>query len=234
MYPLSRLDPRGYQAMTRALHLATALLVFFLLRRLTRSPGAALLGLFFFAVHAENFYLNYDPSFLPDILVGFCGVACLLAYASGRRWASTIFFGLALLSKESAIMLPLGLLVVGILSKRDERLPLSTALRRQLLALAPQLCLAAFYLLAQIVLRRGNLFPTEPGPYSLSLTWWTLWLKTKYLAWLFSVPADWERRRWWLLPPLLLMLPALIWLAGARNRCCFAESGPWCLLRRWS
>src|SRR5713226_7409084 len=46
MYPLGGLHPGAYQAMTRAMHLATALLVFLLLRRLTRSPAAALLGFF--------------------------------------------------------------------------------------------------------------------------------------------------------------------------------------------
>ena len=233
MYPLSGLDPRGYQLMVRALHLSAALLVFFLLRRLTRSPGAALLGLFFFAAHGENFYLNYDPSFLPDLLVGLFGVAALLAYAQGHRLASTLFFGLALLSKESALTLVVGLVVAGLLREREERQPLAGAIRAQLLALAPQLALAAAYLGFQIVMRHG-LFPQEPGPYSLSMSAWTLWLKTKYLAWLFSIPADWERRRWWLLPPLFLMLPALVWLLGSLRNAWRRDSRPLLLCTAWA
>ena len=120
-------------ALSLAAHLLITLMVFSLLRRLTRSDWAAVAGMAWFGVHAMNFYITYDATFLPDFCLGFLGVASLLLYSRGMTWLSLLFFAGALLSKEAAIMLPVGLSVVAYL--RSER--------RWLMGLIPHYVLAA-------------------------------------------------------------------------------------------
>lgn len=215
MYPLSGLDPRGYHLMSLGAHLLTSLLVFALLRLLVRSPAAALAGLFYFGAHGVNFYITYDATFLPDFGMGLTAAGSLLAYALSLRrnspwWkaASVALFVPALLFKESAVMLPVGLAVVHLLARREERPP---AVLRSLL---PHLAVTTGYLGFQLYLHSGWLYPSAVGPYRLSFAPGTLVLKLKYLPWLFNLPADLERRGWRILPPAILMLPALAWIFG--------------------
>ncbi len=259
MYPLSGLDPRGYHVMSLAAHLLASLGAYALLRRLVRAPAAALAGLFFFGAHAVNFYITYDASFLPDYGMGLLGVASLWAFArslgSGMgiparplvpamgkaedgqecpsypwRAVSVVLFALALLFKESAVALPVGMLVVAALERRrgGERLT-GRSLLSPMAALAPHLVLAAAYMAFQFYLRQGSLYPRQNLPYQLSFAPSVLFLKLKYLLWLFNFPADLERRGWLLAPPALVMLPAALWILG-RLRGAWREERPALLL----
>ncbi|HVW22775.1 MAG TPA: tetratricopeptide repeat protein [Opitutaceae bacterium] len=140
------LDARGYHATNLALHLAEALLLWGVLRRL-RVPGAALAAALF-AVHPLNvesvawitqrknlmamlFYLLSVGAFARWL-----GAGRPRAAAAGRWYAlSLLAFALGMLSKGSVAMLPFVLL--GLIAWR--RRPAA----RDLLSLAPFLAVAA-------------------------------------------------------------------------------------------
>src|ERR1035438_367107 len=127
--PLFGFHPLPYHAVALGVHLLTSLLVFFLLRRVARSDTAALVGLVFFGAQAAGFYLTYDATFLPDFTTGLLTAAAFLLFAYGRCSLSLIPFALALLCKESAVMIPAGLAAIAILEASDEKRGEIAALR---------------------------------------------------------------------------------------------------------
>ena len=115
------LDPCIFHAACLALHVANVLLVFALLRRLlprlTSSPPAvtdwaAGAGALLFAVHPVQVESVAWISEMRGLLAGLFSLLALLTYLrceQGRRWyaPATLCFGLALLSKPSAVAVPL-------------------------------------------------------------------------------------------------------------------------------
>ena len=107
----------GFHVVSLLVHLAVVTLVLLILRRLLDpAPGAwfgALVGALLFAVHpsrAESVSWISGSSELWMALFWFAGYLCWLA---GNRWlvVSAILFGLSFLSKGTAIVIPLLLLV---------------------------------------------------------------------------------------------------------------------------
>ena len=115
------LDPRVFHAACLALHLMNVLLVFALLRRLlprltvsgpAASDWAAGVGALLFAVHPIQVESVAWISEIRGLLAGLFSLLALLTYVrcgDGRRWyaLATLCFGLALLSKPSAVTVPL-------------------------------------------------------------------------------------------------------------------------------
>ena len=115
------LDPRVFHAACLLLHLANVLLVFALLRRLLPRLGqssasvadwAAGAGALLFAVHPVQVESVAWISEMRGLLAGLFSLLALLTYVrldDDRRWyvLATLCFGLALLSKPSAVAVPL-------------------------------------------------------------------------------------------------------------------------------
>ena len=127
-----KLDPRPFHSANLGLHLVNLLIVFAILRMLTRDDRAASCGALLFALHPVQVEPVAWVSGLKDVLSGFFSLLALWQYliyamatsssanvvaaqgemASVRRRffhlaAATLAFALALLSKPTAIMLPL-------------------------------------------------------------------------------------------------------------------------------
>lgn len=97
----------GYHATNVLLHVATCVLVWALLRQLAMARAAALLGALLFAVHPV---LSSAVAWIPgrnDSLLGLLVVGSWLAFARGRCIAHLVLFALALLTKETAVALPI-------------------------------------------------------------------------------------------------------------------------------
>ncbi len=208
MYPLSGLDPRGYHLMTLGVLLLTTLVVWLLLKRVTRSPAAALAGLFFFGMHPVNFFLSYDATFLPDFSMGLFAAGSLLAYAGESSILSLLLYGAALCSKESAVMLPAGLAAVELLVSGRDREPKWSRL-------VPFAILTGGYLLFQFYLRGVAFYPSGNSAYRLSFRPGDLFLKLKYLPWIAGLPANAAGEGLgWTLVESAVLLPALLWIAA--------------------
>jgi tetratricopeptide (TPR) repeat protein len=105
-YAWSGSQTYSYHLVNIALHALCSLLVWALLRQLGRSAGTALLAGLVFALHplcAEP--VNYISS-RSELLAAALVLAACWGQGEGRRWLGVGCFALALLSKESAIVLP--------------------------------------------------------------------------------------------------------------------------------
>ena len=105
--------PAGFHAANVLIHLANACLVFMLFARAT-TRFVALVGALVFALHPVQTEAVTYVSGRSTSLMAFFALASLLAWVVGRaRWVSAALFAAALLVKETAAVLPLGLLLVG-------------------------------------------------------------------------------------------------------------------------
>ena len=111
---VSGANPAGYHATNVALHAVVTGLVFALFRRFALPPGVALAAALVFAVHPT---LAAAVAWIPgrnDSLLAVFALAAWIFFLRDRsrssRWDKALhfaFFGLALLTKETAIALPL-------------------------------------------------------------------------------------------------------------------------------
>jgi Flp pilus assembly protein TadD len=110
-HQLFALEPRAYQAVSLALHIGNALLVFGLLSRIG-ARGAAVAAVVFglHAVHVESVAWIYEQKNLLSGVFFFLALRAYLEFDARRRRsqyaAALALFAAALLSKASTVMLP--------------------------------------------------------------------------------------------------------------------------------
>ncbi len=211
MEPIGGFKPLPYHLMALGAHLGATVLVYFLLKRVARSSAGVIAGLIFFGLHSTNFYITYGATFLPDFSMGLLAAGAFLAYASERPWLSLALYILALFCKESAVAIPFGIVTVGYLTGRDKKYRL------------PFLLVTVAYLVFQLYLHNGWLYPSGKSAYRFAVGPDSLWFKLKYLPWWMNLPSDWFRQRWWMLPPILLMIAPLLWTARRKWEAMRAE-----------
>jgi hypothetical protein len=153
---VSGIDPRGYAAFNLLVHAANTTLLYALVRRLALDPRAAFVGATLFAVGTGHYgEAVYWMSGRTGLLADLWSLCALLAYdrrlGGGPRHDALLafaFFGLGLLTKETAVVLPLVLLALEWLRRTR---PLA-ALRR----LAPHAVLALVYVAFELLLLRSD------------------------------------------------------------------------------
>jgi len=118
-YRLWGLDPRGFHAVNLLLHVLNALLAFFLIRSVSRSPAKAFFTSLLFAVHPLRVESVAWITERKDLLFTFFLLLALLSYIrylkkdSSRDYLGTLLlFVCAILSKMNALVLPLVLLLM--------------------------------------------------------------------------------------------------------------------------
>lgn len=120
-----RFNPALYHVVNLLCHVLCVLFVYALLRRLVRSRWAACAGALLFALHPLQIASVAWVSQLKGVMAGMFSAAALWLYVAsaerntGRDWkkpaqyaAATILFALGMLSKPSAIVLPLAALAI--------------------------------------------------------------------------------------------------------------------------
>jgi len=119
------LAPAAFHSLNLLTHLANVLLAFLILRRLLADARAAWIGAVLFAVHPLQVEAVAWVSEFRGLLSGFWALLSIhqyLLHADGIRAGrtgqpyyalATLFFGLALLAKPSAVVLPLLLGLIG-------------------------------------------------------------------------------------------------------------------------
>ncbi|MGH7178502.1 MAG: tetratricopeptide repeat protein [Tepidisphaeraceae bacterium] len=113
------LDPRWFHALNLTLHVLSALVVFVILRRLFTRDWVACAGALMFALHPIQVEPVAWVSGLKDVL---CGLLCLVAIWQYIRFATArsapsyalalLAFVCAMLSKPTAVVLPVALLII--------------------------------------------------------------------------------------------------------------------------
>jgi tetratricopeptide (TPR) repeat protein len=125
-YRLFGLNPRAYHRTNRLLHGLNTALVFALVWLLWRRRAAAVLAALLFAVHPMRVESVSWISERKDVLFALFYLAALLAYVSyvkdrakrGRLAGTLILFLLSLLSKPTAVTLPVVLLLIDVYLRR--------------------------------------------------------------------------------------------------------------------
>jgi len=204
LYPVFGLHPIAYHVAVYALFVIDTIAVYVLVRAITHRSMAAALATLFFSIHTVNAYTTYDVGFAPELLYAFFYTAAALAFLryieTGRKpaqYASAVCFILSLLAKESAITLPVTLIVLYIvMASRPEPLQVRfiRALRSTLphmLILIAYIAFAIGYLHIMDISVTKLLHPSknaDGGNYVVALNGTILENADLALIWAFNIP----------------------------------------------
>ena len=214
-YVDGRLYPLGFRLLSLALHAATSILVFEVIRRVQRiSPYVALLAAMFFTVHPVQVESVSWISGGKDLLAGFLSIACvllaLMACQQGKTsWVlyAALLGVLAMLSKPAAVTLPLIVLAAG--------LALDPSKRKRIFWVAVLLGLLALPVVfvahrVQPAIEEPDIFWWQRGLVAaFSLSFYglqLLWPARLAVSYGWDLPAVLALRA----PPLTLILPAAV------------------------
>jgi len=212
-YAVGELRPQGYHMVNVVLHALCSLLAYFVARRLFRSEGSALAAAALFAAHPAHTEAVANIAGRAEVLAGvfFFGALLLyLRYREGRQattllWAFVAYVA-AILSKESAIVLPAVILALDWLmpagSGNGAGGEKTTWYRAALPACAGMAAVAGLYLVVRYLavgqLTRVPFTEVEnPMAFAPGLPRWLtrLYLLTVYLrllVWPVSLSADYS------------------------------------------
>jgi tetratricopeptide (TPR) repeat protein len=220
------LNPALFHAANLLIHIASALVVYMVLRRLGSAMGAALLGAMVFAVHPVQVETVAWVSGMKDLLSGMLVLLAVLFYLReqpaarpGRDYAlATGLFVLAMLAKPSAVVAPLVVGAIDLLLVRRD-------IRGVLLRVGPWLALAVPVILI------GRL--AQPAGGSENVPIWfrpivaldALGFYLGKLAWPLHLAVDYGRSpRWlmdhpsqWAVTAVPLVIGAAAWLIRRRQ-----------------
>ncbi|HTX88155.1 MAG TPA: tetratricopeptide repeat protein [Bacteroidales bacterium] len=132
-YRIAGNDPAPYHRTNLLLHLISTLLIFQLFRLMKIDPLYAAFGALLFGLHPMRVESVAWISERKDVLYGLFYIAAMVCYVRHIRrenensrylWLSMLFFLLSLLSKMSAVTLPLSLLAIDYFMGRPVKLNL--------------------------------------------------------------------------------------------------------------
>jgi hypothetical protein len=185
LWRVGKLAPLVYHLASLLLHVANTWLVYAVCLAWPRMRGAAFWAAAFFAVaegHQEAVVWFSAINELLQFLFGMGALWCWVRLEDGdRSWglqlAGVTLFALALLSKESAVvMLPLLLLTGGIG-------------KRRLVRLLPYVVLSALAV-AEVIGSRGTSFRFSDGSFSLHAPFWITWPYNYFrILWIWGIAA---------------------------------------------
>src|SRR6266571_8731648 len=114
-------DPSGYHVVNVAIHIANAVLFFFLLSRFVERWLAIAAAAVFLAhpIQTESVLYVYQRS---TLLACFFSLLALIALAARRLWWALLMFILAFESKESALAVPAVAALLGGVSEMSNRI----------------------------------------------------------------------------------------------------------------
>ncbi|HXA50634.1 MAG TPA: hypothetical protein VNV86_10040, partial [Candidatus Acidoferrum sp.] len=182
LWQVGELAPWVYHGASLLLHILNAWLVFAVASTWERMRAAAPWAAFFFAIHEGHQEAVMWFSAVNELLMFCFGMASLWCWLRKRDGLSAVLFALALLSKESAIvLLPLFLLTDPHRWRR----------------LAPHAVLVVLAV-ASIVESHANSFRFNDGSFSLGAPFWITWPRSLarllwFWGWLAAI-AIWLAR----------------------------------------
>jgi len=106
------MHPAGFHLLNLALHAWVTVMLFFLLKELLGERLIALVAAWLFAVHPIHTEAVTNVAGRPELMAAGFLLAAWLAHLRGREVAALALFLMAMMSKESAVVLP-AMLVIG-------------------------------------------------------------------------------------------------------------------------
>lgn len=226
MYPVAGLHPLPYRAVTFCLFFACTVAVFVVTEKLTESRRASWFATLFFAPHVVNAFVTYDTAFIPEMVFTLFYAGAVIAYVAylrtgsrNARIASVVLFAGSLMSKETAVALPLTLLAVALLLLGKKN-------ARSIRSLAPHFLVLGIYLVFTVgflhiraidvreMMAKPDLHTLNGSGYQLVLGKNLVSTTRVALSWAFNLPRDygqWEPSR----PRMLVALKICRLLIGA-------------------
>ena len=159
-----------WHASAIALHLGVTLLVYLIGLRLTRNVGVSSAAALLFGVHPVHVEAVAWLSAATESLFGLFSLGAMLCQLHGRRIAALLLFAGALLSKETAMALPLLLAACDWLFPADPAATRRTRIGKALSTLAMCLGVELLYAAARIHALGSFLPPTTWTPRMLAAT----------------------------------------------------------------
>ena len=147
-YKIWGTNPVGHRLSNIFLHIAVAVLLYFLVLEIFKNNIVAFLSGLFFAVHPANTEVVNMVSFVETQLSTLFFLAAFLCYVKSKNFLSATFFFLAVFSKETAITLPAVIILYDLIIKKKIRL------KKYL----PVFAVAGFYVIVRFFIFRH---PTE-------------------------------------------------------------------------
>ena len=207
-HTLFGLRPAGWHATALLLHLLTTGLVYLLACRLTRDRITAGMAALFFGLHPVHIEAVAWVSAVCEPLMAAAMVGSLLCYLKqresqqlGKRRAwqagSLLLFAIAVLTKETALVLP------AIIAAYEWLFPVDESGRRDfqitglplriVRGVGPFALVLAVYLVVRFHVLKGMGRPSEESLLAVLLTWPSLlWLYLKQLLWPVKISAFYE------------------------------------------
>ena len=243
IYQLFHLNPAGGHVLMVILHMVATLLVYLLARRLLKDEGTALVAALIFGVHAVHIESVAWISGVTEPMLTLFLVGAFLAYLRWRggplakgehdgeqvtpgpaKWLVLSFglFTLALLSKETALVMPALIIAYELqFSERGKRL--SLAIRRSV----PFFALAGAYLVVRLIVLQGMSHASWNLPVSVTLMTLpsVLWFYIRLLLWPVGLSAFYDTPYvtrpdavFWLMCLGLAAVAGALWVWGRRSK----------------
>lgn len=150
-YSICKLDPFGYHLINITIHIMNSILVFVLSFFISRDKGCSLFGSLLFSISPLHSEVNTWISCWFDLLVAFfillsCLLFGLYVYSQKRYLyiLSIFFYPIALLTKETGIILPLLIILLDVVLNKKFKI-------NRIKLYLPYLILCVFYLLWRVI-----------------------------------------------------------------------------------
>ena len=208
-YMLFGLRPEWWHFTTLALHLVVTMSVYLLARRILKNELAAGVTAAIFGLHPVHVEAVAWAMGVTELLLGALFIPSILCYLNAREarpkaraWYafSLLLYGLAMLAKETALVLPLILLAYEwIFRARSAEFDKAPArgqnLRAVILRAAPFLALTGIYLIVRAIALRGLVASVSPLSISARLLTCpsVVWFYVRLLLWPFGLSAFYDK-----------------------------------------
>lgn len=184
-YSIFRFWPVGYHMVNFILFTINCLLVFKLVNRLVKKTGPALIAVLFFSINSTHFASLFSPAYVHElfyVLFGLTTVYFYIKFLDARNiWnllISLLFYIFALMSKETAVMLPFILILVNFFPFKP-----STFISK-LQSIAPYFMMLLVYLIGHFFyygIAKSPSYQLIIGKPTLNILFW-------YFLWALSTP----------------------------------------------
>ncbi len=167
------LNPLGFHLVNFLIFAVNIFLVFRLVKLITKNKIISTLAVFFFAVNSTNFAPLYAAAYVHELFYVMFGILTVDNFLRKKYVFSILFFVLALMSKETAVVLPLILLLTDLfLSKQAD-------IKKIIVKIIPFLTILGIYLFAHYFfygIAQGSSYALILGKPTLNiLVWYFLW-----------------------------------------------------------